>query len=346
MYLTVPERRRPIPIFQGSFNPRTWTPVSSLSPTLEPPPPEPALKISVKWSAAEVAPLTSASAEVVLKNCGYQSVGIVGFGLVPRWGREPLASNEVVTIPPGERKTLGTLDVPVPSVVGPWSFEAVLRVTQLDAWGNWSPVRPVRTKPGFPLLVRPQPTIDIFLSRGIGPEDRAFGDPVAKLISWYGFNPRTVGINDAGNPSNVNPAVVELAKQCVGLVGLGLPRERLAGGGFAPSAWLPAESGMALGNDKPILTIHDERVGVRGPAEREPRRSYRAGNLEDAFRVVRETMPGFRDRCLDAQSRASAESTATTVGYVVGAAALVGLGYLIAPKPEPAGRVRGRTRTR
>lgn len=303
-------------------------------------PPVPSLRprigLELRWTAPEVVPGATANADVIVHNLSEHVVGIGGFGIKPGWGGEPTAAGQVETFKPGTWRRIGTLAVPVPAyVVGRWTFKVVVRATVYDGAGNWTPWESVRTEAGFPLLVRPHPILDVFVSRSNREEDRQFIDALVELIEFHGFRARTVGISDAPvNPGNVNPDVVRVARECAGLVALGTPRDLLADGSFVPSPWLSGESGVAFGHDKPIVTIHDRRVRIGGLAEREERQTYEPGNLQDALRAVRMAMPKFRRRCLKAKTAAETSRFWTGVFWVGTAFASLGIGYLVAKEEE------------
>jgi len=91
-------------------------------------------------------------------------------------------------------KFLGTVPLMLPqNVVGMKIFTIKYRMHELIN-SSWIDLGLYPSDEKYFVSVYPTPLYRVFVSRGLGIEDRAIGDPIANTIREWGFETVTVGI--------------------------------------------------------------------------------------------------------------------------------------------------------
>jgi hypothetical protein len=143
--------------------------------------------------------------------------------------------------------------------------------------------------------------LKVFLSRGLSPEDRAIGDPIAKIIRELGFQTITVGIEVKAPEEEVPETVKKEIKNSDALIAIATPRFMDAFTELWKTLeWLHAEIGIAFGIDKPLLILKDRQVSLGGlPSylgrQQKPVIEFDASNLDILHQQLSVAMPIFRE---------------------------------------------------
>jgi hypothetical protein len=118
---------------------------------------------------------------------------------------------------------LGKVELTIPPhIAGIQKFSVRYILYRLKA-GQFAPRAVVSTKK-FTLNIIATPIYRIFLSRGIGFEDRIVGDSIAQMIREWGLFPITVGINISAPEFLTNEIINSEIQNSAGLIAIATPR--------------------------------------------------------------------------------------------------------------------------
>ena len=121
-------------------------------------------------------------------------------------------------------------------------------------------------------------TIDVFLSRPnwVSDNTKKHFDRFYPLLTEYGFNPKTIGVNSVPIASPFQD-VVSLMNQCECTIVLGLPQIHIEtgkikgkqiNGKFLPTEWNQIEAAISIMLGRPTLMMLHKSVSPRGLFER------------------------------------------------------------------------------
>ena len=210
---------------------------------------------------------------------------------------EPIAG----MVRPREHRYLGNVRLPLPNhAVGQRNFVVSYRVYEY-ANGSWLDLG-VHQSQQYWIGIYPRPFYRVFVSRGLRPEDRAIGDPIAAAIREWGFKTVTIGIERQVPEEQVTTAAREEIKQADAVIAIATPRFLDALTGLWKTLeWLHGEVGIAYGKDKPLLILKDKRVSLGGlpsylaELDRLPLIEFDPYNLNEIPSLLAAVMPSFRD---------------------------------------------------
>lgn len=261
---------------------------------------------SIEWSfnRPTYLPGDTAWVNVWFSNAGDTSVYLSELEIEFDFGRYSLES-VAGSVPPHNRVPLGRGELLLPNdVVGQRAFRFGYRLHECfdDALVDWVDTGYWESQDEFFLGLYPTPLYRAFISRGLWPEDRALGDPVAEMIREWGFQTTTVGIEVHAPQNGVPTAIREHIGKSDAMIALATPRfqDELTGL-WRTLEWLHAEAGIAFGADKPLLILRDNSVSLGGlpsylsrPAD-VPVLSFDRSHPEALQAVFSGAMPSFRD---------------------------------------------------
>jgi len=149
------------------------------------------------------------------------------------------------------------------------------------------------------IKVIPFPYYRAFVSRGIRPEDRLVGDEIVEMISEWGFETITVGIDVfAEPPQELSETIRDQIIKSDCLIAIATPRYLDALTGLWKTLeWLHGEVGIAYGTNRPILIFVDESTDLRGlPGElKNFSLTFSPFRLEELRQKLGAIMPSFRE---------------------------------------------------
>jgi hypothetical protein len=230
-------------------------------------------------------------------------------------------------IPPKRIEYLGVWSFTLPQVVESRSCSIDYVVHEHNSKG-WVP-RPHYKKPVI-LQIFPQPFYRVFLSRGIHPEDRQLGDPIAGMIREWGFYTITVGIEIADVPDHQVP--FEVKRQILmsdGVIIIATRRTKdMVTNTWKTLEWIHDETGIAFGFDKPMIMLRDSQVNVGGlpsylaSSDRQIELPFNPSDLVRLRNGLSFIMPSFR---MAIQNKSTEELAKTLGKLAVGGLTLIGI---------------------
>lgn len=192
---------------------------------------------------------------------------------------------------------LGAASVPLPSDrVGPQRFNFKYTIHE---WINQKWVsHAVRRTPQFIVNIYSTTIYPVFLSRGIGFEDRIIGDQIAQILREWGCDPVTVGINIHVPEHRVVSEIERRIQASRGLIAIATPRiyDRSTLEWYT-FEWLQSEAALAYSKRKPILILKDRTVTLGGlPSHLHPgtQLEFDPMNMGDLKTKLSVIMPRFR----------------------------------------------------
>lgn len=206
------------------------------------------------------------------------------------------------TVPPRVNKFLGNVRLLLPqNSVGRKIFTVKYRMHEYIN-NSWVDLRYYLSDKRYFISVYPTPFYNVFVSRGLGIEDRAIGDPIAEIIREWGFETVTIGIEIKIPNEQVPQVVREEIRKADALIAIATPRHLDAFTGlWGTLEWLHAEVGIAFGIDKPLLILKDKRVSLGGlpsylvEMRQSPIIEFDPYNIDELRIGLSPCMPGFRE---------------------------------------------------
>lgn len=204
-------------------------------------------------------------------------------------------------VAPGRRTFLGTMHFTLPAdVVGTKTFLVRYRMHAYSG-RSWTDLGSSQADSPYFISVYPSPWYRVFVSRGLGVEDRTVGDPIVEMVKEWGFETETVGIPTPIPDDQVPLAVREEIMLADGVVAIATPRTLDALTGlWRTLEWHHGEVGIGFGIDKPLLILTDNRVALGGlpsylgESQQTTVLGFDPYSLEDLKSRLGTVMPGFR----------------------------------------------------
>ena len=166
-------------------------------------------------------------------------------------------------IAPKENRFHGNIRFLIPSdVVGSKAFTIQYHMYRYSG-GDWVDLGYWDGGQYF-INIYPKPFYRAFVPRGLAPEDRVIGDPIVELVKEWGFETATVGVEIQVPEEQVPDAVRAAIKSSDAVVAVATPRFCDLTGVWRTLEWLHAETGIAFGEDKPLVILKDKRVSLGG----------------------------------------------------------------------------------
>lgn len=229
---------------------------------------------------------------------------------------------------PMSTKLLGTEDLPLPlGQVGRKTFSISYNIHEYvaDRWVDLGLQPPDRQ---YFISVYPGPFYRVFVSRGIGLEDRAVNDPIVEIIKEWGFETVTVGVEVQAADEKVPRAVRDHITKADAVIAIATRRSLDAMTGlWRTLEWVHAEIGVGFGIDKPLLILKDQTVTLGGlpsyleSLQQAPVVEFEAFRPEELRSRLAAVMPGFR-AWLETKRRQ--EFWSSLRGATIGGLAVVG----------------------
>lgn len=229
---------------------------------------------------------------------------------------------------PRENNFLGNVRLLLPkNVVGIKFFGIKYRMHEYIN-NNWVDLGFYQSDKRYFISVYPVPFYKVFVSRGLSVDDRAIGDRIVKMISEWGFEAETVGIEIVVPEEQVPQRVKEEIKRADALIAIATPRHMDAlREVWITLEWLHNEIGIAFGMDKPLLILKDRRVSLGGlplylnKIRQLPIIEFDPNNINELKINLSRCMPDFR---IWIETRRGQEFLNTLGTIAVGALAVIG----------------------
>ncbi len=237
-----------------------------------------------------------------------------------------------VQIAPRATQYVSSLPFEIPkTIAGILRYSVSYRLWEYSlASRTWQDLDPFWEELRWYIKVLPLPYYTAFISRGLPPEDRLVGDQIVEMISEWGFETFTVGIDELVDRRALASVVRQRITNSDCLIAIATPRYLDALTGYWRTLeWLHGETGIAFGTSRPLLILRDEAVAVGGlPGElRGLTAPYNPLNLEDLRQRLGAIMPMLRQWVVDKRRQEFLDSLAK-----VGVPLLIGgiVGFLVA----------------
>ena len=208
------------------------------------------------------------------------------------------------TIPPRTNTFLGTVNFLLPeNVVGTKIFGLTYGMYE---WINndWVDLGFYTSDTQYFINISPRPFYHVFVSRGLRPEDRMIGDPIAEMIREWCFETVTVGIEVTVPDEQVPSQIREEIRRADAVMAIATPRHRDdLTGLWKTLEWVHDEVGISFGidDDKPLLILKDKEVSIGGlpsylaEIEQIPLIEFDPYNLGELRIELSAIMPGLRE---------------------------------------------------
>jgi hypothetical protein len=148
------------------------------------------------------------------------------------------------------------------------------------------------------IQITPQPIYKVFVSQSNRPEDSPVVNQIVNIIELWGFEPKTVGIEEfSEDPSKIFDDIERKIGSLDALIAICTPRDyNLQEKSYKTLGMTHVESTMAFKDKKPMIFIVDERIKPEGLLEdpRFPKVYYHPTKLEVLEHRLAIVMPGFR----------------------------------------------------
>lgn len=183
----------------------------------------------------------------------------------------------------------------------------------------------------------PRPFYTAFVSRGVRSEDRLVSDQIVDVISGWGFDPFTAGIEYSFEKGKVTKGIRgEIVKRDC-LIAIATPRILDALSGlWRTLEWLHGETGIAWGLDKPMLIMKEKGLLIEGlpsyliEEEQTLAIEFDSLNLGHLRTKLQAIMPSFRE-WIASRRRAQFINTLVSIASIAIPALITGgiVGYLL-----------------
>ena len=257
----------------------------------------------IRWNfdKQSYSPGEFASVDFWLENTGDVPIHLSELKMVFEFGEYHLYMVGGIVYP-RKNEFLGHIRLQLPiDVVGKKLFALQYRIHELIN-NKWEDLGQYESDKQYFISIYPQPFYKVFVSRGLGQEDRALGDPITEMIKEWGLDTLTVGIDIKVPEDQVAFRVREEIRTADALVAIATPRYIDALTGLVRTLeWLHGEVGIAFGVDKPILILKDKRVSLGGlpsyiaDLPQNPVIEFNPYKIDEVKAELSTVMPGFRE---------------------------------------------------
>jgi len=187
----------------------------------------------------------------------------------------------------------------IPNIIsGQHTYQIEVIIHDLDN-GIW--VDQSHTIQKTPINVFLSNVYTVFLSRGIGIEDRIIGDSIANIIRQWGFRTKTVGIEVQVLEQEVVEAIDSEIEKADAVIAIVTPRFITSKGLKKTFEWAHAEIAIGHIKNKPMLIFNQHDVNLNGiPSylalyNNIPKLDFDPRKLLNFFNNVNCIMPSFRN---------------------------------------------------
>jgi hypothetical protein len=219
-------------------------------------------RLAAQFERHTYSPLDNAAINVSFVNNGFTPIRITD--AIIRLDFGSLSLPEFV-VTPMTNASLGRYEIRIPqNVVGCRCFDVRFRIQEIYT-RDYSIDHGFQQSSTSFISVYPRPWYRVFISRSISSQDRKVGDVISSMISEWGFETATVGIEVKVSNAEVPDCVKDEISKANAVIAILTPRTRDAVTNlWRTLEWAQSEIGVAFGINKPLLILKDRRVELGG----------------------------------------------------------------------------------